>query len=256
MNHIVRYSGGLCSYFAAKRVCEREGAENVTLLFADTKMEDPDLYRFLHESASQLGASLVTIADGRTPWEVFFTERYLGNSRVDPCSKILKRKLLDAWQRKNGSPEDSVLYFGIDWSEEHRLHRLRPRLAPWRCEAPMTERPFLTKQQMIEQCRDGGIEPPALYAAGFHHNNCGGFCVKSGQAQFANLLQKFPERYKFHEDQEEKIREFLGQDVSILKDRRGGTNKRLTLKNFRIRLEQDGLDYDKTEWGGCGCALE
>lgn len=187
MKHLVMYSGGLCSYFAAKRVCEREGAENVTLLFADTKMEDPDLYRFLHESAGKLGAELVTIADGRTPWEVFFNERMLGNSRFDPCSKILKRKLLDSYGKKHFRPENTILYFGIDWTEEHRLTRLRLRKEPWRCEAPMTERPFLTKQQMIEQCRDSGLEPPALYAAGFHHNNCGGFCVKSGQAQFANV---------------------------------------------------------------------
>jgi hypothetical protein len=219
-------------------------------------MEDPDLYRFLHESASQLGANLVTIADGRTPWEVFKSVRFLGNTRADPCSIALKRALLNKWRQKNGTPEDTVTYFGIDWTEEHRIVAVRERHAPWRCEAPMTERPFLTKQQMIEQCRDGGIEPPTLYAAGFHHNNCGGFCIKSGQAQFANLLQKFPDRYKFHEDKEEDLRLFLGKDVSILRDRTGGTNKRLTLKNFRLRLAQDGLDYDKTEWGGCGCALE
>lgn len=73
MRHVVMFSGGVGSWAAAKRVVERHGAESVTLLFTDTSMEDPDLYRFLDEAAvnvfRNMPPNLVWIADGRTPWQ-------------------------------------------------------------------------------------------------------------------------------------------------------------------------------------------
>ena len=82
MKHIIFFSGGVGSYFTAKRVVQRYGAENVILLFTDTLIEDKDLYRFINETAKKLGAELVWEKDGRTPWEVAFDVRFLPNSRV------------------------------------------------------------------------------------------------------------------------------------------------------------------------------
>ena len=48
--HIVQFSGGLCSFLAAKRVVEEVGPEKVTLLFCDTRYEDEDTYRFIIEA--------------------------------------------------------------------------------------------------------------------------------------------------------------------------------------------------------------
>lgn len=93
MNAVVMFSGGIGSWGAARRAVAKYGAENVTLLFADTKIEDPDLYRFLDEAAADVGAPLVKVADGRTPFEVFRDVRYLGNSRIAPCSRVLKQEL-------------------------------------------------------------------------------------------------------------------------------------------------------------------
>lgn len=257
MKHIVSFSGGIGSWAAAKRVAEKFGTKDLILLFADVKMEDEDLYRFVDEAAANVGGTFVRLTEGRDPWTVFFDERFLGNSRVDPCSKILKRGMLDKWRDANVDPAEDVCYIGIDWSEMHRLDRLRLRCAPYRYEAPMCEKPYLDKSQMLGLLKAEGIQPPRLYGLGFHHNNCGGFCVKAGQAQFALLLEKFPERYAYHETREQEIRAFLGKNVSILTDRRGnGKKKPLTLKSFRERLERDKAALDVHEWGGCGCALD
>lgn len=70
------FSGGACSYCTAKRVIENVGKENVVLLFTDTKIEDEDLYRFINEAAEKLGAELIKIADGRTPFEVYRDSRF------------------------------------------------------------------------------------------------------------------------------------------------------------------------------------
>jgi hypothetical protein len=98
-----------------------------------------------------------------------------------------------------------------------------------------------------------GIEPPRLYKMGFHHNNCGGFCIKAGQAQFARLLTTMPERYARHERREQELRDYLGKDIAILRDRRGGDTKPMTLREFRERLEHDAKAFDSFDWGGCGC---
>lgn len=254
MKHSVSFSGGICSFWAAARVVERYGAENTTLLFADTKMEDEDLYRFMGEAVQYLGAPLVTIADGRTPWQVFSDEGFLGNSRVDLCSRILKRELLDSWHRANCLMSDTVIYVGIDWTEEHRLHRLRLRKPGWRIEAPMCDAPLWDKCQMTTELKKIGIEPPRLYKLGFPHNNCGGFCIKAGQAHFAHLLKVMPDRYAEHESREEAMRARLG-DVSIMKDRRGGTHRTLTMQALRERIEK-GESFDRADWGGCGCAID
>ena len=254
MKHIVHFSGGTGSWAAAKRIALRHGTKDMVLLCADTRMEDEDLYRFIVQGAANIGAPLVCLADGRTPWDVFFDVKFLGNSLVDPCSRILKRQLLGKWVTQNCNPSDSIHYVGIDWSEEHRFTNLRDRQAAngWRWEAPLCDAPYLSKEHINLWLEIEGITIPRLYTLGFDHNNCGGFCIKAGQAHYANLLAKLPERYAYHEGKEQEIRAYLGKDVSILRDRRGGQSKPLTLKQFRERIEAK-QEYDKFDIGGCGC---
>jgi hypothetical protein len=255
IHHVVMFSGGTGSYCAAKRVVEQHGGENVTLLFADTGIEDEDLYRFLPESAQRLGAHLEVIAEGRTPWQLFRDKRFIGNARVDLCSRVLKRELLDTWVETRYGPHEVTCYIGVDWSEIHRFERLAPRKLPYIYKAPLCDPPYMTKDAMLAEMRADGIEPPRLYAWGFPHNNCGGFCVKAGHASFRLLLEKLPERYATHEAEEQRLREYLGKPVAILKDRRGGRTQPLTLREFRERV-QDGEETDQYDFGGCGCALE
>jgi hypothetical protein len=252
--HVVSFSGGVCSFWAAQRVVEKFGRERVTLLFADTKMEDEDLHRFNREASDYLGVAITTIADGRTPWEVFRDERMLGNSRIDPCSKILKRQLLDRWHRANCVELATTVYLGLDWTEEHRLERVRAAKKGWHVEAPMMWPVPWDKRRMFCELEKIGIKPPRLYTLGFPHNNCGGFCIKAGQAHFVNLLRKMPDRYAYHEAKEQEMRDLLG-DVSVMKDRRHGKTSPLTLRQLRERVER-GEEFDSMDWGGCGCAVD
>jgi len=258
MKRVVMFSGGAGSWAAAKRVAERHGTDDLYLLFADTMMEDEDLYRFLDEAASNVGGQLVRIADGRTPWDVFFDERYLGNTRADPCSKILKRKFIDRWLIEHCDPDKTTIYVGIDWTEEHRYTRLRDRRAEdgWSYEAPMCAAPWMTKDMILDWIRAEGIEPPRLYAMGFAHNNCGGFCIKAGIGHFVTLLRQMPERYAYHEAKEQEIRAYLGRDdIAILRDRRNGQAKPITLQELRKRIE-GGDQFDLLDIGGCGCFVD
>ncbi|MCK1593341.1 hypothetical protein [Bradyrhizobium sp. 164] len=305
MQHVVMFSAGAGSWAAAKRVAERVGLDRLQLLFTDTLMEDPDAYRFLIEGAANVfGISLsgrmkvpsysefpdfrdrpkwkrylerlsteavatipqlVWLKDGRDIWEVFFDERFLGNSRLDPCSKILKRRAADRWLVENCDPRDTVCYVGIDFTEAHRFDDgrgggLRPRraLEGWTYEAPLCSEPWLAKWDVIEWMRAERIAPPRLYALGFSHNNCFGFCIKAGHAHYRLLLQTLPDVYSYHEQKEQEIREYLGKDVSILADRRHGNKKRpLTLRAFRMRATSEhASSSEDSDYGGCGCFID
>ena len=157
MRHIVMFSGGAGSWATARRVADREGTENLTLLFADTLMEDEDLYRFVEEAAANIGGRFVKIAEGRDVWQVFFDVRFLGNTRIDPCSRILKRELLRGWLEDNCDSADTTVYLGIDWSESHRFERAQGYWHPWVCEAPMCDPPLLDKADVIAALRAHGI---------------------------------------------------------------------------------------------------
>jgi hypothetical protein len=255
VKHIVNFSGGICSWAAAKRVVKKYGTEDVTLLFCDTKTEDEDLYRFIEEAAKNVGVPLTTIADGRDVWQVFHDTRYLGNSRIDPCSRILKRDLAQKWVEERFTPEGTIQYIGLDWTEMHRFERHQRARAPWRVEAPMTEAPYLTKEQMLEWARAEGIEPCRMYAMSYPHANCGGFCIKAGIDNFRLLLHTMPERYAYHEQKEQELREYLGKDVAILRDRSGGESKPLTLRALREREECLPMPLGN-DFGGCGCMVE
>ena len=115
--------------------------------------------------------------------------------------------------------------------------------------------PYYTKSQILDRMRERGIEPPRLYAEGFSHANCGGACVRGGQAAWELLLRRRPETFSVWEAEEQLSRTVLGKDISILRDRRGGTTKPLTLQAFRLRLEAKA-EFDREDWGSCGCTTE
>lgn len=257
--HVVTFSGGVTSWKAAKRVAERFGTKNLILLFADTRKEDPDSYRFIVEAAWNIGAPLQVIADGRTPMQVMKDEKFLANSRYDVCSRILKRELIDRWLTENCDRATTAVYGGIDWTEEHRYTRLRDfRLKQgWYYYAPLCEAPHVWKADLLKELPEvHRIRPPRMYELGFGHNNCGGECVKAGQGHMDRLRRTLPERYRNFENDEQELIRITGKPVSILTDRSGdGKKKPLTLKDFRIRVE-GGAQVDAFEEGGCGCASD
>lgn len=265
VKRVVMFSGGIGSWATAKRVAEEHGTDNLTLLFADVKGgnpdphvgEDEDTYRFIQDAAANIGGELVTVSDGRDIWEVFKDDRFLGNSRLANCSKFLKQKPSREWLERNCHPADTVVYIGIDWTETHRLPAIEKAYVPYVALAPLTEPPYLDKAAMIEWAESEGLTPPRAYAQGYAHNNCGGGCVRAGHGQFAQLLALNPERYAVWESKEQELRDYLGKDVAILRDRSGGTSTPLTLTAFRERKQSGQLELiDLSDVGGCGCFVD
>jgi hypothetical protein len=253
MHHIVQCSYGEMSWYTARTVAQRHGTADLIHLFANTKSEDEDTYRWGRQAAANVGGTLVEITDGRDIWQLFFDEGLIGNTRADVCSRVLKRDLCRRYVGENfPDPAGVTLYVGIHWSEAERLDGIRRYWSPYRVESPLCEPPYVPASLIPETAAREGLGRQRLYQLGFKHANCGGACVKGGQAQWSHLLRVLPERYAFHEDREREFRAKTGKDVAILRDRKGGVTKPLTLQALRERAEAGG-ECDLFDWGACNC---
>lgn len=253
MKYLVQFSGGVGSFAAAVECVKSYGKDSVELIFADTKTEDEDLYRFVNDCVAYLSVPIHRLADGRDVWQVFKDKRYLGNSRVDPCSRILKRELCKDYVEKNWRPDEATVIIGIDWTEQHRVANFKRFWDPYQSDAPLTRIPY-DKHRFMRWMNNLGIKTPRLYSMGFQHNNCGGFCIKAGKAHFLNLLKHMPDRYRYHEEKELEMQAYLGKPYTILREQVNKVQRYLTLKELRERAEEISKTEDgQLDFGGCGC---
>lgn len=258
LSHVVQFSTGAGSAEVLYRVVEQYPNDPVIALTANTKAEDYDNWRFSHEVMLQLPeVEWVILSDGRTPMQLGRSLRCVPNDRMAVCSRVLKRELLRNYIERRFPPRECVIYLGFDWTEEHRLRNSIIPWTPYNIAAPLMEPPYLTKSQILQAMRDRGIEPPRLYAQGFSHANCGGGCVRGGQAQWALLLKTNRDRYLEWEMEERATQKFLGKNYTILRRQRNGIKHNLSLRQFREELEDTECksSYDVNDWGACGCFM-
>ena len=232
------------------------GKENCILFFTNTLWEDDDNYRFMDEIAEYIGIEITERIDGRTPEEVFYDVRFLGNSRVAKCSEELKvrQTIVFLEELRDIHNLEPILYFGIGPHESHRADNLkefyehRP-IEPIETRFPMIETftPDKDIKSIIEN--EWGIKLPRMYniaeklkpelgIKGFSHANCGGRCVRGGYQHYALLYAIWPERYAEQEEMEENFRTHFDKDISILKK----DGKPYTLKQYRELLEKEGIE--------------
>jgi len=311
--HVVKLSGGRASGVTAGIVLDEHGPDNVCHIFTDTLVEHNDLYRFLIELTGRLHSVDVSdllplcaalpeiyddeaarknglahlrglaserlpmlhwLADGRTPWDVFRDERMMGSSRMDPCSKHLKRLLSDRYLRAHWRPSEAIVYVGLAAHESKRytghwttllgqrrwVKGIRELMLPWDFRSPLVDLEAIGSAEMDAWLASLGVRRPRLYDLGFGNNNCGGACVKAGHAAWARLLAVCRPLFLWWERKEAEFIAWIGNPrASILRDRRGGVTKPLTLARFRQMIEH-GTDLTEMllvsdEGCGGGCAL-
>ncbi|CAG5087795.1 Gp66 [Thermobacillus xylanilyticus] len=245
------FSGGASSAFVAHHMVQTYGKENCILFFTNTLWEHEDNYRFMHEVADYLGMEITYRTDGRTPEQVFYDYRYMGNSRLAKCSEELKVRqtviFLEELRDEHGL--EPILYFGIGRHEQHRAENLRNFYAHVPVEPVETRFPLITLfQEEIDVKKiiqeEWGIRLPLMYELGFSHANCGGRCVRGGLQHYAHLYKTWPDVYREQEEMEENFRRYFDKDVSILKTRNG---KPFTLREYRELMEREGVQKFLTQ---------
>lgn len=250
--HNISASGGLGSAISCL-AAHRHGVP-FRMIFADTLSEDPDLYRFLLDVSDRVGQPIVWLTDGRTPWDVFEDERFIGNTRIAKCSSVLKTDKVKEWLDAN-TTENEPLVLGMDWSEQDRIERATARWAP-RPVVSLLNHFKITRPSYSRWLLDYDLRRPALYDAGFPHNNCGGACVKQGLAGWATLLAKFPQRFAEAEDRMALAMERIGPTARpFLRLTRNKVTTYLTLTEFRERYQAGDIVIDiyADGEGACGC---
>ena len=254
LKHIVSFSGGMGSFAESKSCVDKYGKDSVILLFADTLMEDEDLYRFKDECVRFLDCELVTLTNGKTPFDVFKQEKFMGNSKVDLCSRVLKREPLIKWFVENFDVDEAQMHLGIDYSESHRLDGVQKRMAPYIYRSTLVEEGRIINKDFSEQF---GIKRPRLYDWKLGHNNCGGFCIKAGLGHYKALYEANPDRYMEFEAKEAEVYDVIGATYPFLKKTENKELRRLTLKQYReYYLTQGKVSASESqEYGGCGCAI-
>lgn len=294
MTAIFQLSGGITSWAAARRYRDNNPDAPFQMLFADTFIESECAYRFLICGAADIAGvkrpdfwdmdippidlenpeprrmvlkaladacmdaipGLNWIWDGRTPWEVFSDERFIGNSRVDPCSKILKRQLMDAWRDERFKPSECIITVGLNFDEDDRIQTLEKRGKPWAFIAPLAVGDWRSKDSLRRDADERRLPPSLAYAQGLAHDNCGGGCVKAGIGHWKDIYHKRPEVFAQWEKAEAAEMTRLDSKWGMLKCRRGGVAKPLPLSALRRRIELgDVTEEESLTLGGCACAL-
>lgn len=225
----------------------------------------------LRAKAVEAFPELIWIVEGRDPWEIYRDERFVGNSRRDPCSKVLKRRTFERWRKQNGNPETDVVIWGIGEHEAHRYDReetdkktgllvrkgIKPRMAAegWQCAAPLIDYPAHPIKDLRVEIY--GLKGQRLYALGYEHGNCGGKCSKAGKRQWSHRYRVQPDRYRYDAMMERKCREHIGQGT-FLTETVNKVKRPLSLEDFAKQLDRSpGLEFSAApSEGGCGCMWE
>jgi len=269
--YMISMSGGLAS--AASAIIAHEAGLRYEMVFADTLIEAPDLYRFLDDMGEALGKKVIHLADGRDPWDVFVARRHIGNSRTAHCSETLKTKQVAAWMLEHAFYDDPLV-LGMYKDEEDRLIRAQRNWNPQEVTSLLIEH-SIYPGAANELVAKYGVRRPSLYALGFPHNNCGGMCVRAGQGQFLLLLLTRPDFYLEQEARNEwaiaqiaawtqeriergvyRGKSGVGGAGGFIRVYRDGETIYMSMREFRLAVEGGEIDVDKFDMGGCGCFVD
>lgn len=188
MKRVICYSGGHSSAIVAIEVARKYPNDEVILVNHDinANVELADVKRFKREVAEYLNLPITYVnykgiercEDIPDQFDVSIKIKgfKFGNG-TELCTYNLKTKPFYAWLKKNCDPKNTVIYYGFDANEMHRVQRRSSILAKdgWRTDFPIA----LWKDRTIQQTMQIGIARPAQYDT-FKHANCLG-CLKAGK---------------------------------------------------------------------------
>lgn len=193
-NRIVcQFSCGAASAVATKLTKAKYGGTNdVQIINAFIKEEHEDNRRFAADCAKWFGQEITTLRDekyGASAVEVFRRKQYIKGAMGAPCSRELKRKVLDAWKQ----PGD-IMVFGYTIEETDRLDDFRERNPDRPVIAPLIDA-GLSKGDCKAMVERAGIVLPFMYRIGYDNANCIG-CVKGGEGYWRAIREDFPEYFE------------------------------------------------------------
>lgn len=203
---VVGFSGGVTSAWCAGWALRNFPKDDVVLLFHDTKEEDADTYRFLHQMAAALDHPITERSDGRSVTDLMYDHNALPNNMHAFCSYELKVKPGNDFTKELLADGYRVIkVFGFSANEPERVQR--STAWAWKlgytCRFPMIEEE-VTKQQAADWAQTTmGVCLPAMYIWS-DHANCVG-CVRGGKAYWLSVKANAPEVFEQRKRLEEEF---------------------------------------------------
>ena len=161
------------------------------VIYCHIEEEHPDNLRFLTDCERWLGVPIKVLRNekfGGSIYRVFEHEKYIVGRFGAPCTRALKKKVRESYQR----PGD-VHVFGYHVGEEDRMNRMIDANADVREWVPLMDA-GLDKADCLAMVARAGIELPAMYRLGYKNANCIG-CVKAGAGYWNKIRVDFPEAF-------------------------------------------------------------
>lgn len=190
---VCQFSCGAASAVATKLALAQFGTtHDVQIINAFIKEEDKDNRRFLADCERWFGRQITVLQDkkyGASIIEVFRSKRFIKGIHGAPCSRELKRRLLDSWKQ----PGD-IMVFGYTAEEADRLDDFRERNPDREVIAPLVDR-GLGKEDCKAMVERAGILLPMQYRRGYDNANCK-CCIKGGEAYMRACREDFPEDFE------------------------------------------------------------
>lgn len=190
---VCQFSCGAASAVATKlALAQYGGTHDVHVINAFLVNEHADNRRFLADCEAWFGRNVTVLRDhkyGADIIQVFRRKQFMKGPHGAPCSRELKRRLLDTF----ALPGD-VMVFGYTAEESDRLDDFRERNPDRPILAPLIER-GLGKDDCKAMIERAGIELPYMYRLGYDNANCIG-CVKGGEGYFRAIREDFPAEFE------------------------------------------------------------
>lgn len=186
---------------------------DVLIVNAFIKEEHEDNRRFLADCERWFGRKVTVLANKKynaSTDEVWRRERYMKGPRGAPCSRALKRSLLDTV-----SEPGDIKVMGFTKGEEDRLDDLVSHFPDEHFFAPCIEQ-GLSHDDCLAIIERAGIKLPAMYLLGYPNANCIG-CPKGGQNYWQAIRADFPQRFV----QIQTIQDEIGPGAYFLQFRSG-----------------------------------
>lgn len=211
---ICQFSCGATSAVATKLALAQYADREVLIVNAFIKQEHEDNRRFLADCERWFDREITVLRDkryGASTVEVFRRERYMNGPLGAPCSRALKRRLLDSFRRP-----DDIVVFGYDAEEVGRLEDFRQNFPEINVVAPLIER-GLSKADCKAMVERAGIELPFMYRKGYDNANCIG-CVKGGEGYWRAIRADFPVEF----EELAQVQDGIGEGAYLFRNRKTG----------------------------------
>lgn len=199
---VCQFSCGAASAVATKLTLLQLGhLLDVQVVNAFVAEEHADNRRFLADCQQWFGVPITVLRDerfGASARAVFWMKRFVKSRYGTPCSRELKRRVLDAWAQPN-----DVLVLGFTTEERDRYDDFIEHFPDRPAFAPLIDR-GLSKSDCLGMLQNAGLELPEMYRLGYSNANCIG-CVKGGQGYWNKVRRDFPEAFEAQAQVEDEI---------------------------------------------------